>query len=131
MLSMLKKIITQLLLLFKPKAQEIPEQVPFQEYAEGQRKFRYKIIEKQAVYQRNTEDQLNAIIVVPDFEPGQHDELLQKSLHELGQEHSIDSFSVYQNDDAIAFGSQLNDLSKEEEESFRNSFIGVYPGRRR
>lgn len=131
MLGFLKKVITQIQLLFNPKVQAAPEPVNFREYAEGERTLRYKIIENQAVYQRNTDDQLNAIIVVPDFEPGQHDELLQKSLHQLGQEYNIDSFSVYQNDDAIAFGSQINNLSKEEEQTFRNSFIGVYSGRRR
>lgn len=130
MLGIFQKFITQLKQLFGQKEQLISP-ATFQEYKEGQRKFRYKIIEKQAVYQRNTEDQLNAIIVMPDFEPGQHDELLQKSLQQLGSEYNIDSFSVYQNDDAVAFSSQVDNLSNEEEQTFRDSFIGVYPGRRR
>lgn len=103
----------------------------YKEFNAGSRKIRYRLIREQAVYQRAERDQLNAVIVLPDFEPAQHEDILMSSLKELGQELNIDTFSVYQNDEALSFGSQSNDLTEDEQRSFRESFIGVYPGRRR
>lgn len=107
------------------------QQTTYEEFRHGKRQFRYRIVNKQLVYQRSGEDQLNAVIVLPDFKAAQHEEMLYTSLKEMGQQLNIDSFSVYQDDDALAFGSKSNELTPDEEQQFRNGFIGVYPGRRR
>jgi len=131
MLNLFIKVFSRLRQLLTGKKSNSSQDKEYGEFIEGESKFRYRLVNRQSVYQRNTEDQLNAVIVVPDFDVLEHEELLQKNLKQLGQQLNIDSFSVYQNDDAVAFGSQPNNLSDEEETSFRSSFIGVYPGRRR
>ncbi|MGB0525607.1 MAG: hypothetical protein ACPGJS_21700 [Flammeovirgaceae bacterium] len=103
----------------------------YREFRSGKRKLRYKIIKDQRATNRYEQDQSNAVIVLPDFEAAQHEDILHTSLEELGQQLNIDSFSVYQDDAALAFNSKSNELTEEEQRQFRESFIGVYPGRRR
>lgn len=131
MLKVLKQIFASVGKLFSTTTKSTNQKHVYREFRSGKRHFRYKVIRDQVVYQRNESDQMNAVIVLPDFESAQHEDILHTSLEEIGQQLNIDSFSVYQDDAVLTFGTKSNELTEEEQQRFRDSFIGVYPGRRR